>query len=114
MAALPRRISSVPCAWLTGRVFDACWFAGHEKRSLHARQQAHGQERVWLLGAAQIPYQKTSMVLSYVTALVAEHASALYGNIHSGYYGELAKRFAAADKPCHHLNADCPAEGPCP
>jgi hypothetical protein len=70
--------------------------------------------RVWLAGAAQIPYQKTSLVLSYLTALVAEHASALYGNIHSGYYGELAKKFAAEDKPWHHLNPDCPVEGPCP
>jgi len=62
----------------------------------------------------QIPYKKTSLVLSYLTSLLAEHGTALYGNIHSAYYGELAKKFAAADKPSHHLNPDCPPKGPCP
>lgn len=62
----------------------------------------------------QIPYRQTSLVLSYLTSLLAEHASAMYGNIHSGYYGELAKAFSRADKPAHHLNPDCPAQGACP
>ena len=53
------------------------------------------------------------MVLSYLTALLAEHATALYGNIHSSFYGELAKKFVAAGKPTHHLNPDCPQAGEC-
>ena len=63
--------------------------------------------------ALQIPHKQTSLVLSYLTSLLAEHATAMYGNIHSAYYGELAKRFAAADKPAHHLNPDCPETGIC-
>ena len=61
----------------------------------------------------QIPHKQTSMVLSYLTALLAEHAMALYGNIHSSFYGELAKKFVAAGKPAHHLNPDCPNAGMC-
>ncbi len=63
--------------------------------------------------AVQIPHKQTSLVLSYLTSLLAEHATAMYGNIHSSYFGELAKRFAAANKPSHHLNADCPETGIC-
>lgn len=53
-------------------------------------------------------------MLSYLTSLLAEHATEMYGNIHSAYFGELAKKFAAADKPAHHLNSDCPVAGLCP
>ena len=63
---------------------------------------------------AQIPYKKTSLVISYLTSLLAEQATAMYGDVHSAYFGELAKRFSAADKPAQHLNPDCPAQGPCP
>jgi len=64
--------------------------------------------------ALQIPHKQTSLVLSYLTSLLAEHATEMYGNIHSAYFGELAKRFAAADKPVHHVNPDCPVTGLCP
>lgn len=64
--------------------------------------------------ALQIPHKQTSLVLSYLTSLLAEHATEMYGNIHSAYFGELVKRFAAADKPAHHLNPDCPKTGICP
>ncbi len=64
--------------------------------------------------ASQIPRKQTSLVLSYLTSLLAENATAMYGNIHSSYFGELAKRFAAANKPSHHLNPDCPETGICP
>lgn len=68
-----------------------------------------------VLGAGvQIPHKQTSLVLSYLTSLLAEHGTAMYGNIHSAYYGELAKKFSAADKPAHHLNPDCPTHGLCP
>ena len=64
--------------------------------------------------AAQIPHKQTSLVLSYLTSLLAEHATEMYGNIHSAYFGELAKRFVAAEKIAQHLNPDCPATGLCP
>lgn len=70
-------------------------------------------ELMLLCACMQIPYKKTSLVLSYLTSLLAEHGTALYGNIHSAYYGELAKKFSAADKPAHHLNPDCPMNKPC-
>ena len=62
----------------------------------------------------QIPHKHTSLVLSYLTSLLAEHATEMYGNVHSAYFGELAKKFAAADKLAHHLNRDCPVAGLCP
>lgn len=62
----------------------------------------------------QIPYQKTSLVVSYLTSLLAEQATAMSGDAHSAYYGELSKKFSAAGKTAQHLNPDCPAQGPCP
>ncbi|KAK9918477.1 hypothetical protein WJX75_004356 [Coccomyxa subellipsoidea] len=82
-------------------------------QKLCSKYKCFNRDSVWKERSEEIPYKKTSLVLSYLTSLLAEHGTAMYGNIHSAYYGELAKKFSAADKPAHHLNPDCPMNELC-